>query len=241
MGFATVKRYGPQLHKIIYAKHAKPDPEKNKNIDRTKKGGEKKMTQSISRARNKVYEYAMCNEWDYFITLTLDPNKQDRSNLGIYHSALAFFLKKLNRGRSQKIRYLLIPEFHHDQKNWHMHGLIHGLRASDLTVNANGYLDWPSYRERFGYCSLSAIRNTEAVSKYILKYVGKGFNYRKVGDHLYYCSRGLAVAEHIGTGHLIEYPKWEYENKHCAIVWVKEQWGKWVDLTGRRVQRPDTI
>lgn len=192
------------------------------------------MSQAISRARSKVYEYAACNPWDYFITLTLDGTKQDRGNLAAYHAAFSYFLTKLNKRRTDKIRFLLIPEYHRDKKNWHMHGLIHGLRPSDLTVNANGYLEWTAYRQQFGYNSLSQVKSHEAVSKYILKYIGKGFNTRKVGEHLYYCSRGLNTAQTIGTGHLVEVPKWDYENDHCAVVWVRERVERWVSLSGLR-------
>ena len=235
LGFATVKKFNDEVYKIIYSKHAHGPTDKSKDLDRSRKGGEEKMKQNISRARSKVIEYGLCNEWEHFITLTLDGKKQDRGNLRTYHRALGYFIKNLNRRRTKKIRFLLIPELHADKKNWHMHGLIHGLDGADLDVNANGFLYWKAYGERFGYNSLSKIRNKEAVSKYILKYIGKGFNDRRVGEHLYYCSRGLSTAETVGTGHLVNVPVWDYENDYCSVVWVKEKWENWVCLSGLRV------
>ena len=40
-----------------------------------------KLSNNISRAKSKVFEYAYCNHWDYFITLTISPDKYDRYDL----------------------------------------------------------------------------------------------------------------------------------------------------------------
>lgn len=226
LGFASVKRYGPDTYKLIYSKCAK-----SKKIGANKrKGGTEKMPQAISRARSKVYEYACCNEWQYFITLTVNGEKLDRSDLKSYHKELTCFLKNKNRRRSTPIRYVLVPELHKDKKNWHMHGLVMGLTSQDLCTNINGYLTWPDYNERFGFCSLSPIKSHQAVSKYILKYIGKGFQERRVGEHLYYCSRGLKTAEHMGTGYLLKEPEWDYENKYVAVKWLEKTYEGYVSL-----------
>jgi hypothetical protein len=219
LGFATLKMFNTNLYKLTYSKHAKG---KHKSIDKGKKGGEIKMAQAVSRARSKVYEYAICNDWRYFITLTLNRANFHRDNLDQYHKALTYLIKRLNAHRENKITFLLVPELHKDKKSWHIHGLINGLTPHDLCINQHGYLDWPEYSSRFGYCSLSPIKSHEAVSKYILKYIGKGFNERKVGEHLYYCSRGLRKAELVGVGHLEIVPsKWDYENEHVSVLWVE--------------------
>lgn len=40
-----------------------------------------KLKNNISRARSRVLEIAPCNEWEYFLTPTLDGNKQNRTGL----------------------------------------------------------------------------------------------------------------------------------------------------------------
>ena len=87
-------------------------------------------------------------------------------------------------------------------------------------------MDWQAYSKRFGYISLDKIRNKEAVSKYITKYVSKSFD--KVGgvtekeSKLYYCSRGLkrAKIKKIGTlsGYQLEKIPFSYENDYVKTM-----------------------
>ncbi len=52
------------------------NPDKEKSGDLT--SYEEKLANSISRSRQKVFEYAYCNDWDWFVTMTLDPKKYEQ-------------------------------------------------------------------------------------------------------------------------------------------------------------------
>lgn len=153
-----------------------------------------KLANNISRAKSLIFEYAFCNQWDYFITLTISPDKYDRYNLAAYVKDLGKFLNNYNTNHHSKIQYILIPEQHEDGA-WHMHGLISGILPKHLIINEHGYLDWPMYANKFGFCSLDTLHNHEAVSKYITKYVTKELLSRDYGQRTYYCSKGLQRAE----------------------------------------------
>lgn len=153
-----------------------------------------KLSNNISRAKSKVFEYAYCNHWDYFITLTISPEKYDRYDLKTYVKDLGKFISNYNKVHHSKISYVLIPEQHKDGA-WHMHGLISGILPKHLITNKNGYLDFSMYSMRFGFCSLSPIKSHEAVCKYITKYVTKELFSRSCGERCYYCSKGLKKAE----------------------------------------------
>ena len=43
-----------------------------------------KLEQSISRSKRNILELAMCNDWDYFVTITGDSKKIDRYNVEDY-------------------------------------------------------------------------------------------------------------------------------------------------------------
>ena len=47
-----------------------------------------KLEESISRAKRVIYEIARCNEWDFFITLTVNSKKYDRTDLDKFHKDL---------------------------------------------------------------------------------------------------------------------------------------------------------
>ena len=90
-----------------------------------------------------------------------------------------------------------------------MHGLIKGIPREHLHINENGYLDWENYKKRFGWCSIDKIKNKEAISKYITKYVRKSFDtdrgITEKESKLYYCSRGLRRPQKKKEGTLSRY------------------------------------
>lgn len=173
----------------------------------------KKLDCNISRAKSIIFEYAFCNEWDYFVTLTIDKEKYDRYDLDAYKKDLGKWINNYNTHHGSKISYLLIPEMHKDGA-WHMHGLFKGVLDKHLIINKNGYLDFPLYAKKFGFCSLSPLKSHEAISKYITKYVSKDMSVRRYGQRLYYCSHGLNRAEKIMefTGVLPDSFDWQFEH-----------------------------
>lgn len=102
-----------------------------------------------------------------------------------------------------------------------MHGLISGLPADILKINKFGYLDWLEYSENFGYCSFANVYDNTGVSRYITKYIKKDIynSNLELGKHLYYCSKGLKLADKIFEGSIssdIEL-KFDFENDFCKI------------------------
>lgn len=217
------KRYKLQLHKSLRNSGIEVE-EKRGRIKGEYVNGEK-LEESIIRTRSKIFELAICNEWELFVTLTLNKCKYDRMNLKRYRVDLAQFIRNYNRKHGINVRYLLIPEMHKD-KAWHMHGFIMGLPFEHLKKNENGYMDWFAYREKFGYISIDKIRNREAAACYIRKYISKNLGdcVKEVGAHMYYCSRGLKRAKEIKRGVLrVRDASWDYENEWVKIKWYDGQ------------------
>lgn len=218
---ATIKRYG-QKYKLTY--HKGGLRQKGFEMENYKRQGvnEHKLEDNVSRARAKIFEYGICNDWQYFVTLTLDPKKYDRKNLKGYHKDLSQWIRDTNKRLKTKIRYLLIPEQHKDN-SWHMHGFIAGLPDTEITKNEHGYWDWGRYKDKFGWISIDKIKDKERCSRYITKYVNKDLNDRKteLNAHLYYCSRGLKTSDEIKRGTISRngiIPT-DYENDHVKIKW----------------------
>lgn len=154
---------------------------------------DEKLANNISRARSRVLEIALCNPWEWFCTLTIDGEKQDRSDLDGFIRDLGVWIGNFNKKYRCSMKYILVPELHKDGVSWHMHGLLHNVPDEALVRNEFGYLDIPYYRNRFGYISLSAVKDHERVSRYITKYISKSMSSR-VADkakHLFYSSKGL--------------------------------------------------
>ena len=235
---AILKDYNGQKYKLTLHRHLRTPGIEDEEFDYTEKGtvNEEKLDVNISRARSKIFEYAICNPWTLFCTFTIDPKKYDRQDLERYHKNLAQFIRNYNKSNGTQVKYLLIPE-EHKKGGWHEHGLLLGLPESDLRAfELNEHIpkyirekigsgavvyDWPAYRERFGFCDLEAVKNQEAVAKYVTKYITKDLtaSIKELNAHLYYCSQGLEVAKEIKRGSMLADIKPDYENEYVKVQW----------------------
>lgn len=227
--FCRVYRYGPQI-RVVYFKRSvaqsgiEHDEKKERMFGENQEGNDR-FEENIIRAKSKILEYALCNDWDVFVTLTLDARKYDRYKLHDWKKDLAQWIRDQRKRGGCDLRYLLIPEMHKDGA-WHMHGLMSGIPPGEIVKNANGYADWPRYRLKFGFISLDAIKNKVAVSRYITKYIKKGTeetaSVLEAGRHLYYHSAGLKGRELILEGE-VKAPEsfWQWENDYIKSVWME--------------------
>ncbi len=223
---STVKKYGNKYKLTYHNQKRQKGFEIDTNLNRGEINSEK-LDCSISRTKAKIVEYGLCNNWDYFVTLTLSEGKYDRYNLKGYIKDLGKFLNNYNNRQLHdlpNIRYLFIPEQHKDGA-WHIHGLISNLPESHLCLNSNGYMDWKPYSDKFGYMSLSKIKSNEGVSRYITKYIRKDLSVRdkELNAKLYYCSKGLKTAELLKEGYCsIQDFIFDYQNEHVKIKWFDD-------------------
>lgn len=214
----------------------------DKASDRGRKntaGNERKLSESLSRTKSTIFELALCNTWQWFVTLTLNPEYHDRKDLKTYKKKLSTWIKNYNRLNITNIKYLLIPELHHDNVSWHMHGLIMNLPIEHIAAfsedeklpiqilielkRGNQIYHWPAYEKAFGYITISEIKSSEAVSKYITKYITKELNATRVdlNDHLYYCSKGLNRAKKLYQGQLKHELDAEFSNEYVEVKTVR--------------------
>lgn len=239
---ATVKDYGGKGAKLTLLKCVR-----TKGIEETGSRpppapgsvNDDKLECNISRARSKVFELALCNEWQYFSTFTIDGKKFGRYDLEAYHKAFAQWLRDC-RKKGICIRYLIIPEQHKDGA-WHEHGLISGIPLEylrlfdpeterlpkyirDKLFDGQAIYDWPAYRSKFGFCDFEPVRSVEAVSKYVTKYITKDLarSVTDIGAHMYYATQGLQRAEVIKKGFLSdteETLRWDFSNDYVRTIW----------------------
>lgn len=155
-----------------------------------------RFSSSISRSRSKVFELCSCNDFDYFITLTIDGSLHDRTDFKAFFKKFSQRLRDIRKTYGSDIKYIFVPEQHKDGA-YHFHGLISGIPDSRLFLNSNGYLDWLDAK-KFGFVSLDPIRDKMAVSAYITKYITKDLSKSlPPGSKSYYCSRNLNRSEKI--------------------------------------------
>ncbi len=244
---ATLKKYREDyykitLHKVIhragYEYEAVDGEAGQRKGKKNTADNEGKLGASLSRTKLTIFELAICNDWEWFATLTLNPEYHDRKDLRNYKKKLSTWIKNYNRLHQTNIQYLLIPENHKDG-SWHMHGLIAGLPIEQLheftedeklpirilieIARGHKLYSWPAYAKAFGYISISKIISLTSVSKYITKYITKGLIETRIGknEHLYYCSQGLKRAEIIYQGALTKDLDEDFSNEYVKIKTVQ--------------------
>lgn len=203
--FYSIHQYGEGVFKVVAFKGNRDSDVVFLRDREEQLHYENKLDSNFSRARSLVLQYALCNPWDYFFTGTLDQTKMDRYDLDTYASRLMQFIRDKRKKYQAKFQVLLIPE-HHEDGAWHMHGLVYGLPEEFLSPFAppaprklieGGFLNWPDYMDKFGFCSLAPVRDPIATAYYVSKYVSKDLSRRsaELGKHLYFHSRPLKKAE----------------------------------------------
>lgn len=215
-----LKRYTDSNYKVIHMRSVRlPGFEERNPVMQKRQSGHDaaKLKNSLSRSRSAVWELAICNRWELFVTLTLDKEKCDRYNLNETYKQLGKFFNNYNSRTDAAIKYLLIPEPHKDGA-WHFHGLFSGLppphlkpftlednipqRLKDMLQAGRQLYTWPSYAKAFGFVTLEQIIDPQRCAAYMTKYITKelGESSIELNHHLYYCSKGLRRAELLYRG-----------------------------------------
>ena len=174
------------------------DGEANRS-DRSRKGGVggKILNDAISRARQKIYQLARCNDWQWFLTLTLSPKIVDSFNYDLSSKMVIRWINNFRR-RNKGVKYIIVPEPHKSGR-WHFHGLASGLKTDELiktNVKINGRQVYHLSGYGLGWSTATQIEESSRVASYIVGYMnqtflrGVGFNRKR-----YWASKNLDKPE----------------------------------------------
>ena len=82
------------------------------------------LRKSMKRTRDKIYDYANCNHWEWFCTFTFSPEKiEDRSNFEQVSKKFTNWLSNMRLKYCPDMKYLVVPEKHKDG-SYHFHGVF---------------------------------------------------------------------------------------------------------------------
>ena len=142
------------------------------------------MERSMRRARAKLRRLALANQFEYFVTLTLDPARIDRYDPAAVTKALGRWAD--NMVRRHGLRYILVPELHKDGAI-HFHGFMAGgLKASDSGVEWGGRPVYNLPQWPYGFTTAQRLYGDyHAAVGYCCKYIGKQSGQRPLGRWYY--------------------------------------------------------
>lgn len=158
---------------------------------------ERCLRSSMGRTVNKVYYLARSNDWEWFFTLTFNPEIVDSFDYAACTEKLSNWFITMRRS-CPGIKYIVVPELHKSGR-WHFHGLFANCdnlgfvdsgkrtKSGDVIYNVGKY--------RLGFSTATKVRDPRRVTRYIGKYITKDLCAVTKGKKRYWCSRNLIQAE----------------------------------------------
>lgn len=152
---------------------------------------------SMGRTKNKVYYLARSNDWEWFFTLTFNPEIVDSFDYGACTEKLSNWFITMRRC-CPGIKYIVVPELHKSGR-WHFHGLFAncdnlGFVDSGKRTNS-GDVIYNVGKYRLGFSTATKVKDPRRVTKYIGKYITKDLCAVTTGKKRYWASRNLAQAD----------------------------------------------
>lgn len=170
-----------------------------KNEERTIEEEKHCKSVSLSATKNRIYNIARSNTWDWFITLTFDRSRTDSSEYNMIVSRLKIFLNNLQKRKCPNLKYLIVPELHKDREHYHFHGLL--ANTDGLKFRFSGHYTKegkPIYNVvnwSWGWTTATIIGDSGRASSYIMKYITKDNENILKEKNRYYCSRNVNRAQ----------------------------------------------
>jgi len=152
---------------------------------------------STRRSKTSVTDYALCNEFSQFITLTLDPSKVDSLDYDISKKLVSKWINNQRR-HSPLLTYILVAEKHKSGRI-HFHMIVNNFNGElEKAVNSKtgrnlikgGKQIYNLKGWNYGFSTLSFIENKEATARYLQKYLTKDF-IEAFNKKRFWTSRGL--------------------------------------------------
>ena len=205
---------------------------------------------SFKRAKDHIYDYILCNDWDFFFTGTINPKKMDSSKPKDCLNPLKVWLQHMVQRYG--ISYIAIFE-HHKKGRIHMHGLIKQNPAKPLKIVDSGTKIYFGFKKpmknrtakryglspengktvynlstwRFGWSTVIQVYGSpQQLAHYVTKYITK--DNKKIFGKYYWHSRDLQKPKVVFSNvdfdsiQSAEYHGYKYTSDITVIIQEKE-------------------
>lgn len=204
-----IKSYSDGTKKMVYSSYDKIKGTQKKSNSGVGNSSEEELERykliNLSRVKQKIvdlaYENGCIKPWQYFVTLTFDKDVVgDRCD---YDNVCKHLIKWLNNQKHQNkdLEYLFVCEVH-KKGGYHFHGIVKGVTnwkleksvsphtKKPIVINGTQIYNLTNYK--LGFTTVSEIKNQEAVTVYISKYITKELLDIKNKKH-YWSSKSLKL------------------------------------------------
>lgn len=210
-----IKDFGSETQIQTFAQpitKGKESPNKGKkkdeirNDDMSPEEREQADKKNVERARRRavqeIYNITRTNRWEWFVTLTFRGTIEQRSDYKWCSEQLKRWIHNAKQNISPDMKYIFVPELHmsnecavtEDGKHaFHFHGLLSDVGSLPLTDSGHkdrkGRTIYNLDSYKCGFSTCTKVTETEAVSKYVLKYVTKELAQLTKGKKRYWASK----------------------------------------------------
>lgn len=147
---------------------------------------------SNNRAKQKIYELARSNDWEYFLTLTF---AEDRYNYEKLTKRLSVWISNIKRDYAPDMKYIFVPELHKDGA-LHFHGIVSDIGKLPLVDSGlkdkNGNIIYNIDCYKMGFTTATKVTDSGRVASYMTKYITKDLMSYSKGKKKYWASRNLS-------------------------------------------------
>lgn len=165
------------------------------------------LSSATNRSKNKVYEYARANNWEWFVTWTFDPKKVNSTDYDLVTKKLRQWLNRMKKDFAPNLKYIVVPELHSDGEKYHFHALMSN--TGRMKLDYSGYNCVGNYKfestedsgngkpiynlgnYKYGWTTVTQVEDTHKVSFYISKYITKTLCALTKGKKRYWSSKNL--------------------------------------------------
>lgn len=158
------------------------------------------LQESTRRTKQKIYEHARANRWEYFVTYTFNPDKVDSQDYDDCYRSISKHLKNMRLRYSPDLKYMVVPELHKDGKKFHFHALISNI--GNMVLEDSGKRDkrkiiYNIKNYKLGWSTAIEIGEGESArtANYITKYITKGLIFFTENRQRYLVSKNLDKPE----------------------------------------------
>ena len=116
--------------------------------------------ESRKRSKNMILEYARANNWEWFITLTFNPDMVDSYNYDLCYKRVSKYFNNLRSRKCPNLKYLLVPEQHPTSGRWHFHGLISNVDEFSLGITKYKGCIYHIDGFKYGFTTATKVKDT---------------------------------------------------------------------------------
>lgn len=176
-------------------KKVRANERKKENKDRTQQAIDLSIRQSMNRTKNSIWQIALSNKWEYFVTFTFNPKivKSDDYEECVFY--MSQWLKNAKYRCSPDMKYLIVPEYHKDKRKFHFHALmsnIQGITLVDSGYRTNNKIIYNIANYHLGYTTAIPVDSDKdgqnKTCGYMLKYITKDLVNLSQGKKRYWYS-----------------------------------------------------